>query len=179
MTVVATTVWHMDVAAFVIACFGFLVAALALGWQVATWFMDGRRVTLRLLHGRQGHGGFVVGPIGKDGAPRDIEQLAREGAQGPEVVGVEVTNVGRLKVKVTGYGAEAAGTGWSFNPIGDAIGQSLPHWLEPGDAETWYVIGDDARRILEAPSKRRPRGVRMFANLGTGEKKSTNRVLRF
>ncbi len=169
----------MDVAAFVVACLGFLIAALALGWQIASWVMDGRRVSLRLLHGIAGRSGFAVGPVARDGAPRDISSLVQEGFRGPEVVGIEVTNIGRLPVKVTGYGVQAVGTEWSFNPIGDAIGATLPHWLQPGDSETWYATGDDARRIMEAPSKRTPKGVRMYANLGTGETKPTRRVLRF
>lgn len=165
----------MDIAAFVIACLGFFVAALGLGWQIASWALDGRRVRVRLKHGAMGRGGAVAGSVPRSGEPRDIASVRAEGFTGREVIGIEVTNIGRLPVTVRKYSVHAQGTGFAFTPMGEAIGPTMPFRLEPGDSETWYAEMDSARALVESVKAigRSARRVSMTAELGTGEERRT------
>jgi len=169
----------MDVS-LLIACLSLLIGALALGWQVAAWALDGRRVRVVLLHGASGMAGAAVGKVGRNGRPVDLSQVRAEGFTGEEVIGISVTNIGRSPVRVDRYSVELTRGGMSFSPIGDAVGPELPFRLPPGESETWYARHSDALRLLHsmrsigrAPS----RTVRMSVQLGTGDIRRTRRVL--
>lgn len=114
------------------------LAALSLGWQVSLWLLGGRRIRVRLVHGVIGKGGVVSGPV-KAGAKADIASLRTQGFNGPEVLGVQVINIGRLPVTLTSYTVKVFGGGMSYSPLADSIGPSLPFRLEAGESETWYV----------------------------------------
>ena len=75
----------MDIAAFVVACFGFLVATLSLGWQIASWALDGRRVKVTLKHCAMGRCGVVVGPVLRSGANALIESIRAIGRSANKV----------------------------------------------------------------------------------------------
>lgn len=134
----------MDVG-LLVACLSFGVAALSLGWQIAVWSLDGRRVRLSLTHGAMGRGGAATGKVARDGRPADLDRVRAEGFTGREVIGVSVTNLGRAPVRVDRYSCELVHGGLSYTPIGDAIGPPLPFRLAPGETETWYALGEDAR----------------------------------
>jgi hypothetical protein len=176
---VSFTVGDMSTAAFALAIVSLLVAALSLGWQVASWALSGRRVKVRLLHGVEGRGGFATGLVKRDGSPRRLDSLRAQGWNGREVLAIEVINVGRSPVTVTSYSVLAVGTGAAYKPVGDAIGPILPYRLEPGESETWYSDMNDARALIHALASinKRASKVLMTVTLGTQTERKTRRTL--
>ena len=153
---------------------------MSLGWQIASWTLSGRRAKVRLMHGVAGRGGFAMGAVDRDGAPKRVNTMRSHGWDGPEVLAIEVINVGRATLTVTGYSIHAVGTGMSYSPIGDRIGRELPFRLEPGEAETWYADMQDARALvhsLAALGKSATR-VNMSVSLGTRQELKTPTSLR-
>lgn len=170
----------MSTAAFVVAIVGLLVAALSLGWQVASWALSGRRVKVVLLHGVQGRGGFATGPVGRNSAPRRIDSMRSQGWDGPEVLAIEVINVGRVTVTIRSYSVIAIGSGMSYTPIGNAIGKALPFRLEPGESETWYSDVQDAHALVRSVREigKSATHVNMSVGLGTKEDRKTRHSIR-
>jgi hypothetical protein len=169
----------MALAALLVAILGLVVATFSVGWQMAAWSLDGGRVRVRLMHAARAGASVVTGAIGRDSNPLDFSKVVGMGGLNQQLLGIEVTNVGRLRVRVSKYSAELWRGGLSFSPIGEAIGKDLPHWLEPGDSETWYAEMEDAVRLVDSMrSLGKPaRGVQMTVTLGTGKKVTTRRHL--
>lgn len=171
----------MAVAAFVVSCVGLIVAALALGWQIASWLLDGRRVRVSLVYGlHAGHGAYTA-KIKRGGALPDVERIRRQGYDGKAVLGIVVTNVGRATVRIQNYSLGLASGGWSVTPVADGIGPALPFRLPAGESETWYVDVADAPALLAAARTVHPgiRGrFRMSVELGTGDVKATRASAR-
>lgn len=173
----------MDLAALIVACLGFLVAAIALGWQIGTWFLDGPRARAVLLHGIAGRGGVLVADVESNGRPHDLQPYVDQGWNGAEVLGVRVINPGRTRLQVASISVQdVEGKMGLTKPRGNALSPSLPCWVEPGTQETWYVEAEDARMLAATAASvadRRPGPLRMVVELGTGRKVRTNRVIRF
>src|SRR5690554_5403039 len=110
-------------AGLAVACVSLLLSAGSIGWQAASWKLDGGRVRVRLVHGTLGSGGVASGPVGRDGSRRDLRLSRSSGFNGPEVVGIAVTNVGRASVRVDRYAVELGRREGGFTPLADAIGQ--------------------------------------------------------
>lgn len=166
--------------ALLVACASLVLAAASLGWQVAAWLMDGRRVRVALLHGLRSASGVYSGKVERGGRPRDLASLYGQGIRGTEVIGVAVTNVGRAPVRIDRYSIELTGGGMAYVPIGEAIGPSLPHRLPPGETETWYAEVDAVRALVSATRASGLRvsdDVRAVIELGTGDEKRTRRTL--
>lgn len=164
--------------ALALSIVGAVTAALSLGWQVASWSLDGRRVRVRLLHGAIGPQGTATGPVGRDGKPRDLKAINLEGFTKKEVIGIAVTNVGRAPVRVDRYEVVLVRGGFSFFPLGNAIGPTLPHRLAPGETEVWLADADDARALIRstrAIGRGSSSDVRMQVHLGTGDVRRTRR----
>lgn len=163
-----------------IAALSLVIACLSLGWQIASWLLDGRRVKLVLKHGARGHAGAALGPVGRDGAPRDLRNVRAQGFVDTEVLAVTVINVGRAPVVVERYAVVHESSGMSFSPLADAIGVNLPFELGPGRSETWYADMDDVRALNHAAAAIDRRGgtVRMTVDLGTGDTKKTRERMR-
>ena len=159
--------------------FSICIAALSLGWQIALWLLGGRRVKVSLLHGVAGRAGIAAGPVSANPAGR-IEAMRSQGFNGPELLGIEVVNVGRLPVTVTEYTVRLRGGAVSFTPKGDALGQALPFRLEPGEAESWYVDIAAARTLAQAHRSMGKPGSQaiMSVRLGTKQEKRTRQSLR-
>lgn len=167
-------------AALLVACLSLALAAASMTWQIATWHLDGRRVRVTLLHGLVSGRGVSSGPVGADGRPRDLSSLRSQGIRGTEVVGVGVTNIGRAPARIDRFSIARTDGELSYNVIGEAIGPSLPHRLEPGETASWFVDADAARRLaaMTAGTVRRQRdGVRAVIELGTGDEKRTRRAI--
>lgn len=168
-------------AALLVACTSLALAAASLGWQVAAWQMDGRRTRVTLVHGLMNGRSVYTGKVGRDGRPRDLTSLRRQGIDGPELIGVAVTNVGRAPVRVDRYGIELVKGGYSLTPVAEAIGPELPYRLAPGETETWYARVDSASALVAAARAvgRGPSAdVRAVVELGTGDEKRTRRTLK-
>jgi len=171
----------MELAAISIACLSFIVAALALGWQVAAWLLDGPRVRAVLQHGVVGRGGVVVTTVNKDARLSDMSLMREQGWRGPDVIGVAVSNLGRAKVKVTGFGVVLKRGGLSANyPLSNEWSPPLPHWLEPGESATWYAPLQDAHALVDTTRRTvnpRAGGAQMKIQLGSGREVTTARHL--
>lgn len=166
-----------EILTLTISALALLVAALSAGWQFASYALEGRRIKLTLVHGAMGRAGFVVGPVGRGGQPRDLRSVRADGFVGTEVLGVTATNVGRAPVTITQYSVALRRGGFSFRPVGDRIGPELPYRLQPGESETWYAEMQSARALVFASAavKQVSRSVRMTVTLGTGDEKVTRR----
>lgn len=166
----------MIVASFIIAALGLLVAALALGWQIAAWLYDGRRVRLQLVHGAVSPSMAVTGKVGRDRQPKDLSSAYIPGFVGRDVVGVAVTNVGRAPVRIDRCTVVPRVGPLSFTSHGNTVGQALPYRLPPGETETWYVDADDVRALISTNLSRGQTAsydVAMTVELGTGDTKRT------
>jgi len=171
----------VNVAALIISCFSLVIASLALGWQIAQWLLSGGRAKATLVHGMLSEAGAYSGAVAKHGAGHNLETLRRQEIRGTEVLGVTVFNTGRLPVVVMRYKVELAGGNLPLSPLADAIGPQLPHKLEPGHSETWYVdmrdvvnLVDSSRAVLDE----QPLDVYMSVQTGLGKTLKTRRQMK-
>jgi hypothetical protein len=88
----------LDLLTLVIAIVGALTGVIALVWQAVTFVLTGGRARVELKMAWLGPGGAIVGEPGS-------WTLGRSPAPGydSECLGVEVSNVGRLPISVTGW----------------------------------------------------------------------------
>lgn len=152
----------MELAAFIVALLALVVGMLALGWQIAAWVLDGRRVQAVLRYGARVMGGVVVGPVDRLGKPLDLTDASVPGGLGDEVIGVQLSNLSRTsRVRVESFAARVD-SGAAFDPQGTAIGESLPCWLEAGETKSWYMEARTARRLVEVSRQMNPKTDRVF-----------------
>lgn len=159
-----------------------MVSGLSLGWQVAIWQMDGARDQATLKSGVLGRDNAVTADVAKSGRLRDMASMRSQGWTGPDVLAIEVTNVGRRRAKVARYGLHQ-GKGLPGVVYSDpgAFNPPMPVWIEPGESLTWYSELQDAVRLVRATNeaKRTPDGsVRMYVELGTGKTLFTRHAAR-
>lgn len=173
----------MTFTAIFIASMSLIVSGLALGWQVAIWQLNGARVRVTLKNGVFGPDSVVAANVNRSGRLGDMASMRGQGWTGPDVLAIEVTNVGRQRAKVVRYGFHQAkglpSVGYNnpgvFNP-------SLPAWIEPGESMTWYAELYDAVRLVRATKavQRASAGrVHMYVELGTGKTLITRHAARF
>lgn len=160
----------MTVAAFVAGMTGVALSALSLGWQIASWLLSAGRVRATLRYGVLGMGGVVLRDADGGSAPVTVDDLQRQGANGPDVLAVKVSNIGRAPVTVASYSVRHVASGMSFVPIGEAMGPALPHRMEPGESKTWLAQMDTVRALVHASQVIRGGSlVNMTVELGTGK----------
>ena len=135
----------MQDATFVIAVLGLVVSVANATWSVAQWKLNGARPVLELIVGAvaANGSGLVSIPV-TAGTPPNRARLAQEGFT-QSVVGVTVTNMGRLPVRIQRWSIQCAANGTAYVPLADSIGPDLPHVLEAGAQETGVV---DQRRAV-------------------------------
>lgn len=171
----------MDYLTLSLAGLSLLVAALSLGWQVAGYLLEGRRVRVTLLHGAQGHVGAAVGPVKRDRKPNNLRGLRAEGFEGTEIIGITATNIGRAPITIERYSVHAHKGGMAFTPLGDRMGPEFPFRLPPGESQSWYAEMRDARALIHALNAVKPArtgDVYMSITLGTGDQKHTKRRIQ-
>lgn len=171
----------MSTAALLIAIVSLLVAAMSLGWQIASLALRGRRAKVLLIQGVEGRGGVMTAPVNRNGAPSRVDTMRSQGWDGPEILAIEVVNIGRAKLTVTGYSIRAVGTGMSFSLVGDGVkGRVLPFRLEPGEAQTWYAEMQDVRALVRSAAAigKSATRVNMSVRLGTGQERVTSHSMR-
>ena len=169
-------------AALLVACVSLVVSGLALGWQVAMWLLNGGLVRTQLMHGLVGRGSVAEGAVKRGGNRRNLSSMRAQGWDGPEVLGVQVTNTGRARVQVTAFGIRQGRKGMVINyPSGNQISPELPMWIEAGSSATWYADIADGTALVYATDQSRmpgPRQLRMTITLGTGKSIITRRHVR-
>jgi hypothetical protein len=163
----------MTFTAIFIASLSLIVSGLSLGWQIAIWLMNGARIRVTLKSGIFGRGGVVLADVKKDGRLPNMDSMRDQGWTGPDVLAIEVTNVGRQRAKVTRYGfRQVKGhLGIVYNNPGD-LNPSLPEWIEPGESATWYAELEDAVALVRVTHAKKPvplGRMRMYVELGTGK----------
>lgn len=171
----------MDLAAILVASLSLVVAALALGWQVASWLLDDARLKTRMKQGLAGRGSVVSADVLRSGKLCDMKSMRDQGWDGPDLIGIEVANIGRRRAKISrvGLSLKRGGTGLSHTEA-NAWSPSLPHWLEPGESDTWYFELDDARALITATRGSidpNAGGIVLQAITGTGKTAQTSRIL--
>jgi hypothetical protein len=171
----------VQVATFVIAVLGLVVSVVNATWSVAQWKLNGARPAVELIVGAVAAdgSGLVSMPVRAVGGP-NFAQLARQGFTQP-VVGVTVTNSGRLPVRVQRWALQCGRPGMSYVPLGESIGPSLPYVLEAGAQETWVVDLQVATRLSSltaATTAKAPEPVTATVELAAGESLKTKQSLR-
>lgn len=160
-------------AALLVACVSLVVSGLALGWQVAMWLLNGGRIRTQLVHGLVGRGSIAQRAVKRGGNRRSLDSLHAQGWEGPEVLGIQVTNTGRARVQVTAFGIRQGRKGMVINyPSGNQMSPELPTWIEAGSSATWYAELADGTALVHAANQSRmagPRQLRMTITLGTGK----------
>jgi hypothetical protein len=110
------------------------ISLATLGWSVLVFRLSGPRVKLTLLLGALGRGGIV--------SIRKLEAfnfgLLRSQGFDEALLGVEVSNVGRMPTDVTDFGAKFT-RGFGFSLPGYPANPSLPHRMEPHSQARWYI----------------------------------------
>lgn len=170
-----------DAIALLISAISLALAGTSLGWQIAQWLLSGGRPKATLMHGMIHGAGAFVGPVQKDGKPFNLAGLHSQGFRGQEVVGVQVTNHGRAAVTVESVAVCPRGGSMRFVPVDQRIGPELPHQIEPGTNESWFVPVD-VGTLLATTSREAAgepvTGVYMVARIGTGKSVETPTTLR-
>lgn len=166
--------------ALLISAVSLVLAGMSLGWQILQWLLSAGRAKATLLHGIMQGTASYSGPV-KDGKLHDLSSLRSQGFGGEEVVGIRIVNHGRAPVTIGRVVVHAQGGRVRLNPVGNLIGAPLPHLLQPGTNENWYVEAADAMRL--ATSSREilndsVTGIYMTAELGTGKVVKTRELLK-
>lgn len=167
--------------ALLISAVSLAVAGTSLGWQIAQWLLSAGRPKAKLLHGVQGGGGAVTGPVGKDGKQFRTDRLRAQGFNGPELIGVQITNHGRAPVTIESVSVAPRGGSARFVPQAQLMGPDLPHRIDAGTNASWYVDVEVGQLLVETSRtalEERVTGVYMTATLGTGKEISTPTTLR-
>lgn len=167
--------------ALLVSALSLVLAALALGWQIAQYLLSAGRPKAKLLHGLVSSTEAYSGPVRADGRGLDLDGLRRQNMSGFEAVGIQVTNHGRAPVIVENVKLLPRVGAMSFIPIGERVGPDLPYKLEPGANASWFLglhhatkLAATSREILNE----RVSGVYMTAQLGTGKTVRTRQTLR-
>jgi hypothetical protein len=135
-----------------IAILSLVVAAAALGWQIAAWLLEAGRARVQLRVGglARDHPGLITQGVKKGvDAAAAVEQAVREGYDVP-VLAVRVTSTGRAPVTVQQWTVKAKASELGATPLADSIGPSLPKRLEPGETETWCLALESVHRLVAA-----------------------------
>jgi len=172
----------MTFTAIFIASLSLIVSGLSLGWQIAIWLMNGARVRVTFKSGVFGRGGVVLADVGRDGLIRDMGSMRDQEWAGPDVLAIEVTDVGRQRAKVVRFGLRQGEkqAGIVYNDPG-VPNPPLSEWIEPGESTTWYADLQDAVALVRATAATGRRGtgrMRMYVELGTGKTLVTRNAVR-
>jgi hypothetical protein len=171
----------VQVATFVIAVLGLVVSAVNATWSVAQWKLNGARPAVELIVGAvaANGSGLVSMPV-RAGSDPNFGRLAEQGFTRP-VIGITVTNTGRLPVRVQRWTIQCAKNGTSFAPVGQSLGPPLPYVLEAGAQETWVVDLQAAKALSSAATvitNKAPEPVVGTVQLGSGQSLKTKESLR-
>ncbi len=123
----------LDIVTLVIAVVGAVTGIGALFWNIAEFRLTGPRVKVRIQAAMLSKpmGTAIVGPV-------EVWQQTSDPRFDEQAVGIEVRNVGRFPATVQKYQVNLTG-GAAFSYMQSLVGPPVPHRLEPGDKETWYI----------------------------------------
>ncbi len=108
--------------------------------------------------------------------------MREQGWTDGDVLGIEVTNTGRTRAKVTKFGMRLRHGGMGVGLLEGVAGSpSLPHWIEAGETATWYADLQDAHALVSATRSTidpQAGGVRMYVETGIGRSVQTRRWVK-
>lgn len=108
--------------------------------------------------------------------------MRQQGWNGPDLIGIEIVNVGRRRAKITQISATLVRGGMSLSHgESNPWSSPLPHWLEPAESATWYIDADDVRALIYATRRSidpEAGGVVMSAKTATGGELVTRRQVK-
>lgn len=171
----------MSEAALLVASISLVVSGLALGWQIAVWLMSGSRPRINLTHAVTGPA-LASTPIRRGGSLKDYQHMRDQGWDGPELLGIEVTNHGRIRLQITRFAVVHPTSGTVLGILApNEFSAPLPHFIDPGTTAAWYGDLDTARQVvtaMNAAESTSGRDVKMRVTLGTGKELTTKRSVK-
>ena len=148
----------MQVATLVIAVVGLGLAALSLGWQLATFFLTGPRVKVDLHEGFKSASGELMTGAASIYTNEGRAALERLGYT-EHVLAIEAINTGRLAATVNGWSIEF-GNGALYENPSDMLNPKLPYRLEPHTSQLWCAPVENLRAVeWKDPNATTVRGV--------------------
>jgi len=177
----------MPLAAFILGLLSLIVALLALGWNVGAWLMATGRAKCILLVGFNTGDAILFTPVGRNGqrgGDDDVTRITdpRFGPVGQRLLGIEVRNVGRASLVVSGYEAVMEPRSMSIAQRINTLGPALPQSIAPGDSAQWWVEMDQvvaAGHLATATMVNKVTGVHMKITTGLRREVRTKTSLPF
>jgi hypothetical protein len=137
----------LQIATFVIAVVGAMLAVASLAWQAYTFRMSGPRVKVALVIGAV-MGGHIAYNEARPGWRKTFNDF--QGHPVMPFVGIKVVNIGRLPITVLSIRG-MLDTGQKFGPIGGGdLGKGLPYRLDSHDEEVWGIPVPDVIAAISA-----------------------------
>jgi hypothetical protein len=170
-----------EIATLAIALLGVVLSALSLGWQAATFFLEGGRIKAVFQPGFSGGAGVVTMPMAQFTDQATINTMMSQGFT-QAVVAIRVRNVGRLPVTVASWSVVTRPGVVEWQPIGAALGPRLPHRLEAGESEMWATDFGSVRAMVVATAsvkKIPPNRMRVGATVSLGDGRTVKAKGRF
>lgn len=123
----------MEYSALILGIVGTVLAAVSLGWNIASYFLSAGRIKVNLLVGLLGAESLVSWPAA------ELKRVPFDDFPGAEpVVVIEVVNTGRLAFTVTGVGIYF-GAGGAYRATGGNPFPPLPHRMDGGEIASWAL----------------------------------------
>ena len=133
-----------DVVTLIVAIVGAFMGLAALVWNVAEYRLTGPRVKVEIK--------AAMPSTGMDGAmtgPEDVWSQHLDPRFSDRAVAIKVRNVGRFPATVESYQVDIA-EGYAFSYVQSLLGPPVPHRMEAGEAETWFIEFDAVKAFKDA-----------------------------
>jgi hypothetical protein len=165
----------MDVATFVLAVVGTVLAVAGLVWQAATWVLEGGRAKVSLKVGSATKSGAMILSSPERVGKGTTIPLGDEQYDIP-VVAIEVINSGRSPITVQQISLRHVASGTVVEKEWWPIGPKWPHQIEVGQRKTWAIHLVEATALRAASAvldKSGSRDVVGVVELGDGRSYTT------
>jgi hypothetical protein len=165
----------MDVATFVIAVLGLVVATGIAVWQGATFILSNGRARVTVFVGASNGDATIQAAADKE-TPEQILSFSARGYRDP-FIGVKVENYGRAPIFVDRWGLRHD-SGLKVFPL-HATGPDLPYRIEAGANESWRMDLQPAIDVEDATDKTYSAGaLRGSVELGDGRVVESRKTFR-
>ncbi len=165
----------LDITTLIVAICAAVVAATALGWQIASWLMSGVRAEVEVSKG---------GKSKYSGEYTTVEpSTPRETFSYPiPLVVVDIRNTGRLPVSVIGWSFRLPG-GVKQGDLIEVMGPKLPHRLDVAENARWGVELNKRLKVDLLIAQREVKvadvKVHVVVSLGNGKRITTRKPIVF
>jgi len=145
------------------------LSAASIAWQLATFFLSGPRVRVRLWEGfrNPATGGVMLGALSNYS---DGGKAIRAMGFTDHVVGAMARNSSRLPTTVTGWSIRFAGGVGVYMRPGDMLNPKLPYRLEAKESQGWFAdVSDIGPWMVKLAAVGKREGSRGVIDLGPGK----------